>query len=157
MASDMSKLFQAGVRVDLNTRVNTLTDELVLSGYSLSVEDVMAVVMAAIYQLAGWGRFDDDISPNMSLLMDDWVIIEPVIRAHCDLIQARRMEGVQSLGMTTFNILASEALSLYNQAIETMKKEAFCQEPFTVALDENTSLSQQISQNGAIVVVGGRR
>lgn len=154
-------LANAGTLKDM---VVPLLDELTMSGYSLSDEDVSGVVFSAAAILVGWGRLDWQrqegaggvLSMDTPITADEWVIIQPLVRAHCDLIQARRMEGTQSLGMTTFNLSASEALSMYNQALDTLKREAFCEEPFTIDVCTNTSLGARVAVNGSVTVVGRR-
>ncbi|MDO4440593.1 MAG: hypothetical protein Q4B81_00235 [Moraxella sp.] len=150
---------QAGTLKDMSA---PLLDELIMSGYSLSDDDVLGVLLSVASILVGWGRIDWQrqdgagglLGVDTPITADEWGIMYPLVRAHCDLIQARRMEGVQSLGMTTFNLSASEALSLYNQALETMKRESFCEEPFSIDICEETSLRQRVSVNGSVTVVG---
>lgn len=121
-----------------------LYDELLTSGYSLLPEDVENIALNDVKLMASWARLDaqlsDDCACNgffnltldISLLADEWAVIIPVIRAHCDLLQARRMEGSAAMGVQPFGIQSSEALQLYNNAIEQMKKEAFCHTPFSI-------------------------
>lgn len=146
----------------LKQRVPALMDELIMSGYSLSEEDVEGVVLSAASLLVSWGRLDwqrqkgdgGHLGLDTPITADEWGIMEPVVRAHCDLIQARRMEGTQSLGMTTFGLSVSEATSHYHQAIETLKREAFCEAPFSIDICEQTSLRERVSVNGSVTVVG---
>ena len=126
-----------------------LYDELLTSGYSLLPEDIENVALDDAKKLAGWARLDaqtvddDNVEPaffeltlDISLLADEWVLVEPVIRAHCDLLQARRMEGSQALGVQAFGVSSSEANQLYQGLLEQMKKEAFVHEPFSIELGE---------------------
>ncbi len=130
---------------------NVLYDELLTSGYSLLLDDVQNIVLQEVRFLAGWCRLacqhSDDEPPiggfgsftidlDTILLLDEWVVIEPVVRCHCDLVQARRMEGSQALGVMAFGLQSSEALQNYNMAVETMKKEAFHNAPFSVDYDD---------------------
>lgn len=126
-----------------------LYEELLTSGYSLLLDDIELLALTDVKLLAGWTRLDaqyvDDASVlpmtisltlDISLLADEWAIVLPVIRAHCDLLQARRMEGSQALGVQPFGIGSSEALQTYNTAIEQMKKEAFNHTPFSIDWDD---------------------
>ena len=127
---------------------NVLYDELLTSGYSLLLEDVQDIVLSDVRKMAGWGHLECqlvadetailtfDIDLSTVLLADEWVVVEPVVRSHCDLVQARRMEGSQALGVMAFGIQSSEALQNYNMAVETMKKEAFHHAPFSVDYDD---------------------
>lgn len=116
----------------LRDKIPALLDEFLLSGYSLSEEDVAGVLLSALSLLVGWGQHKSHQGLDTLIGTDEWVIMEPVVRSHCDLIQARRMEGTQSLGMTNFGLSVSEATSNYHQALDTFKREAFCEEPFSV-------------------------
>lgn len=130
---------------------DSLYDELLTSGYSLLPDDVQNIVLQEVRFLAGWCRLacqhsDDDpplggfgsfhIDLDTVLLADEWVVIEQAVRSHCDLVQARRMEGSQALGVTPFGISSSEALQNHTQARETMKREAFHHAPFSVEYDD---------------------
>lgn len=126
-----------------------LYDELVTSGSSVTIDDVVKIVIDATKKFAAWsGEMQHcpkedasckspllDITQNTVVTVDDWVLIEPVVRAHCDLVQARRMEGYQGLGGQPSGMLSSEALQYYKEALEVMKKEAFQFQPFTVQVE----------------------
>lgn len=122
-------------------------DELLTSGYSLLLEDIENIALEDIRFLASWTRLDcqyvDDerllpkpnfieLTLDTPLLADEWAIVLPVIRSHCDLLQARRMEGSQALGIMPFSLASAEALNHYKEAKELMKKEAFCHTPFSI-------------------------
>lgn len=122
-----------------------LYDELLTTGSSVRLSEVVKVLITNTKKYAGWsGELqhhpsvkDDDkpllaITANTVLGVDDWLIIEPIVRAHCDLVQARRMEGAQGLGVNPTGMTTSEALQLYKDAIEQMKREAFQGQPFSV-------------------------
>lgn len=143
--------YPIAIRGTIRQFAKQLYDELLTSGYSLMLEDVESLSLQGVQLLAGWTRLDcqfvDDcqaknvptffnLNLDVGLLADEWVIVLPVIRSHCDLVQSRRMEGSQALGVQGFGIGSSEALQHYQQAIDVMKKEAFCHEPFTVDFDE---------------------
>lgn len=127
----------------------TLYDELLTSGYSLLPDDIENIALTNVKKLAGWARLDaqmlddDSIDPaffeltlDISLIADEWVLVEPVIRAHCDLLQARRMEGSQAMGVQAFGVSSSEANQIYQGLLEQMKKEAFIHEPFNIELGD---------------------
>lgn len=124
-----------------------LYNELLTSGSSLLESDVVKVFITTAKKYAGWSdRLLTDLLPgsdptqkpllvineNTVLDVTDWIIIEPVIRAHCDLVQAKRMEGAQGLGVNPSGMSSSEARGYYDEALLKMQKEAFQCEPFTV-------------------------
>ena len=126
-----------------------LYDELLTTGSSVRLSEVVKILITNTKKSAGWsGELqhypsvkDDDkplltITANTVLGLDDWLIIEPMVRAHCDLVQARRMEGAQGLGVQQTGMMTSEALQLYKDAIEVMKKEAFQCQPFSVEVPD---------------------
>lgn len=132
---------QAG---SLRTVAGWLYDELLTSGYSLVIEDIEQIVLNSVRFYVGWARLDAEydkdatlpafmsLTLDTELLADEWAVVYPVVRAHCDLLQARRMEGSQALGVQAFGLSSSEANQIYQIALEQMKKEAFCHAPFSV-------------------------
>ena len=150
LSTDKSNYPPCAVSGDIRLLSELIYNELLTSGYSLTSDDVDEVFLDAVKKYTGWARLDaqfvDDLvgnqshyfnlSPDTRLLADEWVVIEPVVRCHCDLLQARRVEGSQSLGVQAFGISSSEANQLYTMALETMKKEAFYHEPFSIESDD---------------------
>ncbi len=138
------------IRGTIRQFCQALYDELLTSGYSLLLEDIEMLALQDVKLYAGWARLDaqytdEPVMPPMSffaltldisLLADEWAIVLPVIRAHCDLLQARRMEGSSALGVQPFGISSSEANQAYMMAIEQMKKEAFSHTPFSIDWDD---------------------
>lgn len=129
-----------------------LYNELLTSGSSVLLSDVVTLMIINTKKYAGWSgelqpRPEDEavlkplliITANTVLRVSDWIIIEPVARAHCDLVQARRMEGAQGLGVQPSGMSSSEALGLYNEAVRQMQKEAFQCQPFSLDGLDNKS------------------
>ncbi|WP_352309093.1 hypothetical protein [Psychrobacter sp. W2-37-MNA-CIBAN-0211] len=122
-----------------------LYSELLTTGYSLLESDVIKVLTINIKKYAAWAdafndapATDDEcvrpklvIDDTTVIGVDDWAIIEPLVRAHCDLVQARRMEGAQNLGVQGAGLSSSEARQIYADAETAMKKEAFQFQPFS--------------------------
>ena len=125
---------------------NDLYDELITSNSSATIDDVLKIIITNTKKYAGWSGemqhcpLADEacksplltITVNTVIGVDDWVIIEPVVRAHCNLVQARRMEGFQGLGGQVSGLSSQEAEMDYREALERMKKEAFQFQPFSV-------------------------
>lgn len=128
-----------------------LYDELVTTGSSVMLSDVIKIMIENTKKYAGWsGELQhcpkDDascvkpllvVTENTVLGVDDWLILEPVVRAHCDLVQARRMEGAQNLGVQPAGMSSSEARQLYDDAIKAMQKEAFQFQPFSIEVPKD--------------------
>lgn len=114
--------------------------ELRNSGYSLMESDVLAVFINEVQFYSAWAELEIQrlsntvtfISENTYLYGFEWAIIEPVVRAHCDLVQARLMETVRSVGMESFGLSVSEANDAYQQARQLMKTESFVEPPFSI-------------------------
>lgn len=117
-----------------------LYDEYLAQGYSLTPEDIYEALLADVAIYAGWWRLNvqmvgagvEVLSANTPLTLSEWTVVSPVVRSHLDLVQARRMEGAVSLGVTAFGLGVSECTQNYQNALETMKREAFCHECWSV-------------------------
>lgn len=122
---------------------------LITTGYSLLYSDIEVVIIGAVKDYVSWGgeirSLNDTETDDIILLqvdggtllgVDEWSIIKPVVIAYCEVIQSKRMEGSQNLGVQPVGIASGEAKQLYKEAVEQMKKEAFDSEPYTVTLDE---------------------
>lgn len=129
-----------GTIAELST---TLHAELQMSGYSLLFEDVRDAVLCEAQLYAGWATFEEQRFANAAIELDEslpidayeWVFIEPVVRAHCEMLQAIRMEGSRSLGTESFGLSVSEARQIYNEQRDLLPKNAFISAPFTMDLD----------------------
>lgn len=116
---------------------NQLFNEYGLSGYSLTPSDIETALIADFKVYAGWATtatqargMVTEIDGTQSIELGEWVVIEPVIRAHCELIQAQRMEATASLGGERFGLSVSEAAQKYSDAKLEAEKKAFIEEPF---------------------------
>ena len=121
---------------------NEVYDELLTTGSSLLDEEVLKIVIKAAKAYHTWSgelstTNDDEvliIDSNTVVAVDDWEIMKPVVLAHCDLAQARRLESMQELNT---GISTSEAMQLYKDAMTVMKKEAFQCMPTTFDLGDD--------------------
>lgn len=118
---------------------SALYDEYGTIGYSVTIEDISIAIQNDFRFYAGWQQTHSQylgeeslIDENTELSIDEWAVLEPVVRAHCDWMQANRVEGTQSLGGDHFGLSVSEASSNYALAKKDMQKEAFCEPPFTM-------------------------
>jgi len=137
----------------INDAAQALYDELVTSNSSVTFEEVIKVFIDNTKKYAAWsGELQHCpmadasckspllvITANTVLGVDDWAILEPVIRAHCDLVQARRMEGFQALGGAPAGRSSSEAEQDYKESLERMKKEAFQCEPYSIETNDKNN------------------
>lgn len=143
--------YSAGSITDL---CDKLYDELLTSGSSLMRSDVTQFYLEETRRYVAWAgglqiKANDDkaddltddlewlsVDENTILTTDEWAIIDPVVRAHCDLLQAQRMEGAQQLGVAMSGLSTSEAKQMYREAIEQMEKKAFQCEPFSIMFED---------------------
>ena len=129
-----------GTIAELST---TLHAELQMSGYSLLLEDVRDVVLSEAANYAAWASFEQQRFINAPIQLDDtlpidayeWSMIEVVCRAHCDLLQAIRMEGSRSLGTENFGLTVSEARQIYQEQRDLLPKNAFIEPPYSLSTD----------------------
>ncbi|MEG2267747.1 MAG: hypothetical protein RSC68_25900 [Acinetobacter sp.] len=113
--------------------------KLVLKGYSLLQEEVQAAFIEEVKRYAGWQSLTCQKSSAVAIAVDEhlileafeWVIIEPCVKANCDLIQASLVEASRSMGTEGFGMSVSEAEQAYEAEKEKMPKNAFVQPPFS--------------------------
>jgi len=113
--------------------------KLTLKGYSLLQEEIQAAFIEEVKRYAGWQSLTCQKSSIVPIAVDEhlileafeWVIIEPCVKANCDLIQASLVEASRSMGTEGFGMSVSEAEQAYEAEKEKMPKNAFVQPPFS--------------------------
>jgi hypothetical protein len=126
----------AGSIQDIATQ---LYEELSSNGYSLLPQDVINTAVLEAQYYAAWQMLQAQknatspipLDQNIVLEAAEWAILDPVIRAHCDLQQARLMEGSRSLGAEGFGLDVNIANQIYIEARKAMQDEAFFEPPFS--------------------------
>ena len=86
--------------------------KLVLKGYSLLQEEVQAAFIEEVKRYAGWQSLTCQKSSAVPIAVDEhlileafeWVIIEPCVKANCDLIEASLVEASRSRGTEGFGM-----------------------------------------------------
>ena len=122
---------------------STLHNQLCLDGLSLMPEDIEQAILSTVRLYAAWQTLaaaetaiaDVPIDSRLLLRADEWMIMEPVVQAECQLRQATRMEAARSLGAEMFGLSVGEATSMLQQAKAEMGKNAFCTQPFSIELE----------------------
>lgn len=114
-----------------------VANEFTMVGYSLTDLDIQSALISDFALYAGWctpytkeNFLETPLDETQVISFNDWAVLEPLVRAHCELLQAQRVEGTGSLGNERFGLSVSEATQNYNLAKETMKKEAYVEAPF---------------------------
>lgn len=128
-----------GTIADISGRLHL---ELQMSGYSLLLDDVRDVISTQTLFYAGWATLEAQNRSTVPIALDDsltldayeWGILEPLCRAHCDLLQARRMEGSGSLGGERFGLSISEATQIYDQQRADLPQNALVIEPYSLEM-----------------------
>ena len=123
----------------LQQLADTLLVELMLSGYSLTPDDVIGGMVHGAECYAPWAVFEAQRNAVASLVIDgafplsadEWIIIQPLVRAYLDKIQAKRMESARSSGAEAFGLSVSEAEQAYEVQHELLPKAAFIEEVFS--------------------------
>lgn len=120
-----------------------LFNEYGLSGYSITPDDILTALIADFKLYAGWATtstqakgLTTELNGTQVVSIAEWAILDPLIRAHCELIQANRMEATGSLGGERFGLSVSEASQQYTQAKLEAEKNAFVEEPFFLSFGE---------------------
>jgi len=116
-----------------------LYEQLHKSGYALLLTDILGICLSETMNYAAWAVLESQknelgypyIHQDTMLHGYEWAMIEMVIRAHCDLLQARMMEATRSLGGDGFGMTVSEAQSNYVQEREKLQKLASYEPPFS--------------------------
>lgn len=121
--------------------VDQLYAQCMAQGYSLLKEDVEQCMIEEVqyyasrcavleHQRKALQSFNIDLTTPLT--GDEWAVIDPVVRARFDLIQARLMEGSNSLmNGQAFGLGVSEALATYTQQRANMQIEGFVEPPFS--------------------------
>lgn len=136
---DENGQYQNSEAGNIASLADILFTEYALSGYSLTPDEVTTALIADFKLYAGWAStytqdqgLTTEVDGTQILSFAEWGILEPVIRAHCELIQANRMEGTGSLGGERFGLSVSEASPMYAEAKEKMKSDSFVEEAFFI-------------------------
>lgn len=115
-------------------------ESLLIKGYSLALDEVEQIIINECRYYSGWAMFEAQkiaITPidcGLNLHAYEWAIIEPVVKAMCDDVQANRVEAIGSLGAERFGLSASETNQIYNQRRDELPKLAFVAEPYSIDL-----------------------
>lgn len=130
---------EAGTIAQLSERLYL---EYGLIGYSVTPEDIEVALANDFIFYAGWCTtytqrqgLQTNIDRTQIISVNEWAVIEPVIRAHCEFMQASRMEGTGSLSLERFGMSVSEAQPAYANAKLEMQKNSFVEAPFNLDLD----------------------
>ncbi|MBU3845855.1 MAG: hypothetical protein H9855_02550 [Candidatus Acinetobacter avistercoris] len=129
---------QDGVLGTIATLSQLLANEYAISGYSLTEVDIEIALCTDFILYSGWAtsyvqeqKLETTADATQIISFNDWSVLETLVRAHCELIQAQRVEGTGSLGGERFGLSVSEASQNYINAKAEMKKEAYIEPPFT--------------------------
>ena len=116
-----------------------LYKEYQLSGYSILLDDIVRAFLDEAKYYAGWAVLDCqtkattsiELNETIELSGDEYVIIQPLVKAHCDLLQARLVEATRGLGVESYGLSVSEAQQNYNEKKDALPKLAFCMAPMS--------------------------
>lgn len=113
--------------------------ELTNNGYSLLDDDVLRIYITEAQYYAAWATLECQkkatslfiLDKGIELMAFEWAIMDPVIRAHCDMVQAHLIEACASLGWPGFTLTVPEATQIHKDEREKLQKAAFCEKPFS--------------------------
>lgn len=115
-----------------------LFEELQNTGYSLLLSDVESAVINSAQKYAIWAVLEEQRKTKTVMLVNkdliihgyEWEIMHPLVRAHCDLLQARLVEGSRSMGGDGFGLTVSEADQKFVDAQLKLERDANYLPPF---------------------------
>ncbi|WOE40054.1 hypothetical protein [Acinetobacter chinensis] len=116
-----------------------LHNQLMLKGYSLLHEDVLQVFINETCKYAAWQTLTAQRNSTQIIEVDEslvlqgfeWLLIEPSVRAGCDVIQANLVDASGSLGMEHFGLSVSEAEQALKDENQKLGRAAFVQPPLS--------------------------
>lgn len=119
---------------------SVLLEELEFSGESIAIEDAEKSIIDHAVLYAGWQSLyvqknstqPIEVNQALELELGEWSIIEPVVRAHLELIHSKRVDGSGAISGERTGKDPMTANTDYVAAKEEMKKNAFCEEVFSV-------------------------
>lgn len=127
----------------LSELADTLANKLMLSGMSLMPLDVLTAIKTETSFYMGYADLDAHVNAvpavvhdELQLTYSEWAVIEPVVRANCDLVQAYRVEASRSIGAESFGLSVSEAQQNYMLVRDNFAKNAFVSPPYSLNFDE---------------------
>ena len=126
-----------------------LYKEYQLSGYSILLDDIVKAFLDETKYYAGWAVLDCqtkattsiELNETIELSGDEYVIIQPLVKAHCDLLQARLVEATRGLGVESYGLSVSEAQQNYNEKKDALPKLVFCMAPISFNFNFIVSIS----------------
>lgn len=127
----------AGTVADLAT---VLLEEFEFSGESISIEDAEKSIIDHVVLYSGWQPLYVQTKSTQPVLVDrslelelgEWSIIEPVVRAHLEMIHAKRSDGSGAISGERIGKDPITAQNDYMTVKNEMGKNAFCDEVFSV-------------------------
>lgn len=135
----MVQIVKAG---SLNELAGLLLEEFFSKGYALSELEVLEVLKTECRYMMSWTPLNLSpelavihVNENTELSNGEWGVLEPVIRAHCDLLQAQRVDASKSLGEVGFGLTVSEAEQTYLQERDAIPKKCFIEAPYSIELE----------------------
>lgn len=137
--NDQEGFYQVSEAGTIASLAASLVAEYALSGYSLFNTEVETALINDVLFYAGFQstvkqkrNFPAVLDNSYMLYVNEWAVIKPLIQAHCEVLQAKRMESTASLGTERFGLSVSEAEQGYTLAMENLPKNAFVSKPVVI-------------------------
>lgn len=132
--------YQPSMAGTIGDLANVLLEELEFSGESVAIDDVKNSIIEHAILYAAWKSLyvqskstqPIEVNANLELELGEWAIIEPVVRAHLELIHSKRVDGSGAISGERTGKDPITANTDYTTAKEDMKKNAFMEEVFSV-------------------------
>lgn len=116
---------------------NNLYEELLFNGDAITTDDIKKSIMDHLHVLAGWQKLthhQESLNDGDEVMIEygEWAILRPVVRAHLDCMQAKRMEGSRAISGDSFGKDVNTAYQDYKFELDELPKKAFCERPFWI-------------------------
>ena len=116
---------------------DNIYSELHVGGYALVVQDVQFAVIDSVRYYSGFAELDAvrvaqkgfELNLNVTLTADEWAILLPLVKAHCDLMQARLSDATKVMGVDGYELTVSSAQERVDTARANLQKEAYFEAP----------------------------
>lgn len=112
---------------------SSLYDELLFNGDAISLDDVKQSIIKHMQILAGWQALthrQEPLDDDVMIEYGEWAVLYPVVRAHLDYVQAKRMEGSRAISGEAFGKDVNTAYQDYKYELDELPKKSFCEKPF---------------------------
>ncbi|WP_151765796.1 hypothetical protein [Acinetobacter colistiniresistens] len=136
----IDNVYQPSMAGTIAELAEVILEELEFSGESIAIEDAKKSIIDHAVLYAGWQSLHMQkqstqpikVDEDFELELGEWSILEPIVRAHLELIHSKRVDGSGAIAGERTGKDPITAATDYNTAKAELGKNAFCEEVFSV-------------------------